>query len=153
MKHICARVSSLMVAFGMSVAALAADKRPITAQDLWAFKRLGAPAVSPDGRSVVFTVQEWSVEKNKSTSNLWLAEMATGRVRRLTRANASDGAPVWSPDGARIAFVSKRGEDETSGLYMIEPGGGEAEKIVELPFSVTGPKWCLTASELLLQPP
>ena len=141
MKQICARVSFLMIAFALGLTVLAADKRPITAQDLWAFKRLGSPALSPDGRVVVFTVQEWSVEKNKSTSNLWLAETATGKVRRLTRANASDGAPAWSPDGARIAFVSKRGEDETGGLYVIQPGGGEAEKIVELPFSVTGPKW------------
>ena len=141
MKKILQLVLLLTAISAMAIAAFAADKRPITAQDLWALKRLGSPVLSPDGTSVVFTVQEWSVEKNKSTSNLWLAEVATGKLRRLTRANASDGSPVWSPDGARIAFVSKRGEDETGGLYVIEPRGGEAEKIVELPYGITTPKW------------
>jgi dipeptidyl aminopeptidase/acylaminoacyl peptidase len=141
MKKMLRPVLLLMPVLAIGITAFGADKRPITAQDLWALKRVGSPALSPDGSSVVFTVQEWSVEKNKSTSNLWLAEVATGKVRRLTRANASDGAPVWSPDGARIAFVSKRGEDETGGLYVIEPRGGEAEKIVELPYGIATPKW------------
>jgi dipeptidyl aminopeptidase/acylaminoacyl peptidase len=60
----------------------AADKRPITPQDLWAMKRLGSPALSPDGRTAVFTVQEWSIEKNKSTTNLWLIDVAGGTPRR-----------------------------------------------------------------------
>ncbi len=128
----------------------AADRRPITAQDLWAFKRLGSPVLSPDGGSVIFTVQEWSVEKNRSTSSLWLAEIASGKVRRLTRANASDSSPAWSPDGARIAFVSKRGDDESNALYVIQPGGGEAEEIVELPYGVTAPQWMPDSNRVIV---
>lgn len=119
----------------------AAEKRPLTARDLWAMKRLGAPALSPDGKTVVFTVQEWSVEKNKSTANLWLVSTAGGAPRRLTTAPAADGAPAWSPDGKRIAFVSKRGDDETGALYIIPVDGGEAEEILELPFGITSPQW------------
>lgn len=132
---------ALFLAVLLSLAGFAADKRPITPQDLWAMKRLGSPAVSPDGRTVVFTVQEWSIEKNKSTSNLWLADAASGDVRRLTTANASDAAPQWSPDGRRIAFQSKRNEDEQGSLYIISVDGGEAEKILELPYAITAPKW------------
>ena len=51
------------------------------------------------------------------------------------------GLRFWSPDGARIAFVSKHGEDETGGLYVIDPRGGEAEKIVELPYGIAIAKW------------
>src|SRR6185503_6405760 len=149
MKKILRTTLLLLPVLAIGITAVAANKRPITAQDLWALKRLGSPALSPDSSSVVFTVQEWSVEKNKSTSNLWLVEIATGKVRRLTRANASDGSPAWSPDGARIAFVSKRGEDETGGLYVIEPRGGEAEKIVELPYGITTPKWMPDSKRLV----
>src|SRR3954447_5075153 len=42
-----------------SVAALAAEPRLLTPQDLWAIKRVGSPALSPDGRHAVFPVQEW----------------------------------------------------------------------------------------------
>ncbi len=113
MKQICAHVSFLMIAFALGLTALAADKRPITAQDLWAFKRLGAPAVSPDGRLVVFTVQEWSVEKNKSTSNLWLAEDRHGQgetadpSQRLRRRPGLESRR--SPH--RICFEARRGRE------------------------------------------
>lgn len=125
----------------LSVAVFAADQRPLTPQDIWAMKRLGSPALSPDGKTVAFTVTEWSIEKNKSTTNLWLADVASGQVRRLTTAQASDGSPDWSPDGQRIAFTSKRGDDEAAGLYVIPVNGGEAEKVLELPYGVGSPKW------------
>jgi dipeptidyl aminopeptidase/acylaminoacyl peptidase len=133
------RVALLFVCWLTSV--WAADRRPITPQDLWAMKRLGSPALSPDGRQVAFTVQEWSIEKNKSTTNLWLVAVAGGEPRRLTTAAVSDGSPAWSPDGTRIAFTSKRGDDENNALYLLRLDGGEPEKILELPYAVASPKW------------
>jgi dipeptidyl aminopeptidase/acylaminoacyl peptidase len=135
------RLVAFVLTLALSVSVCAADKRPITPQDLWLMKRLGSPALSPDGTRVVFTVQDWSIEKNKSTTNLWLVEVAGGAPRRLTTAAASDNAPVWSPDGTRIAFVSKRGDDEAAALYVIRMDGGEPEKILELPFAISNPKW------------
>lgn len=134
-------LAALLFALLLTSAASGADKRPITPTDLWAMKRLGAPALSPDGARAVFTVQEWSVEKNKSTTNLWIVDLAGGEPRRLTTAQATDSAPVWSPDGKRIAFVSKRGDDEVSALYMIPVDGGEAEEIIEMPLALSSPKW------------
>lgn len=120
----------------------AENKRLIRPQDLWAMKRLGSPALSPDGRTAVFTVTEWSIEKNKSATHLWAVDLAGGSPRRLTFApNASDGSPRWSPDGKRIAFTSKRAEDEAAALYVMRIDGGEPEKILELPFSVSTPQW------------
>ncbi len=133
------------------VAASAAEKRPLTPQDLWAVKRVGSPALSPDGQQVVFTVQEWSVDKNKSTTNLWLVAVDGGEPRRLTTANVTDTAPTWSPDGTRIAFLSKRGDDENNALYVMRRDGGEAEKILELPYALATPKWLPDGNAIAVQ--
>lgn len=101
----------LLLALSVAVSA-SAQKRVLTPADLWTIKRLGSPQLSPDARLIVFTQQEWSLEKNSSSTNLWLVEVATGRLRRLTTAQAGDSSPVWSPDGTRIAFVSRRSGDD-----------------------------------------
>ena len=131
-------------------AASAPARRPLLPQDLWALQRLGSPALSPDGRQAVFTVQEWSVERNQATTQLWLTEVASGATRRLTTARAADGSPAWSPDGTRIAFTSKRGDDESPALYLLRLDGGEPERILELPYGVSSPRWLPDGSGLVV---
>ena len=137
------RLPHLALALLLALPAVAVQAaRPITAQDLWAVKRLSAPMLSPDGQRAVYSVQEWSIEKNKASASLWLTEVTSGATRRLTStAGASDTAPSFSPDGKKVAFVSKRGEDEAAALYVIAIDGGEAEEIVELPYGVASPRW------------
>jgi dipeptidyl aminopeptidase/acylaminoacyl peptidase len=143
-------LTALVVAVLLPLSAAAAGKRPLAPQDLWAIKRLGSPVLSPDGKRVVFTVQEWSIEKNKSTSSLWVVEAAGGEPRRLTTASASDGSPAWSPDGRTIAFVSRRGDDESGALYLLPVDGGEADKILELPYGVAGPRWLPNGTSIVV---
>ncbi|HUF61218.1 MAG TPA: S9 family peptidase [Verrucomicrobiales bacterium] len=142
MKIVSLLLALLASAWLTTPVSVAANKRLITPHDLWAMKRLGSPALSPDGSMAVFTVTEWSIEKNKSTTHLWVVDLAGGVPWRLTSApNATDASPRWSPDGGRIAFTSKRGEDESSALYVMSIDGGEPEKILELPYAITSPRW------------
>src|SRR5690349_7774086 len=134
-------VAAVLV-LALPVCALAQDARhPITAQDLWAIKRVGAPTLSPDGRRAVVSVQEWSIEKNKPIASLWVVDVAGGGVRRLTNGDSSDGAAAWSTDGARVAFVAKRGSDVAASLYVIGADGGESERVLELPYGSSNPRW------------
>ena len=43
--------------------------------------------------------------------HLFLIDIAGGEPQQLTEGDWDDADPVWSPDGARIAFVSSRAED------------------------------------------
>ncbi len=139
-----------LAAVAVAVAASAAEKQRLTPQVLWSMKRLASPALSPDGKAVAFTVQEWSIEKNKSTTNLWLADVASGTTRRLTAASATDGAPDWDPRGTRLAFTSKRGEDENAALYVMAVDGGEPQKVLELPYALAGPRWMPDGKSILV---
>ncbi|HEX2455002.1 MAG TPA: S9 family peptidase [Vicinamibacterales bacterium] len=44
-------------------------------------------------------------------SYIYLFDVATKKLERLTSAKADESSPSWSPDGTRIAFVSNRTED------------------------------------------
>jgi dipeptidyl aminopeptidase/acylaminoacyl peptidase len=63
-------------------------------------------------------------------THLQLLELATGKVEALTGGPYSEESPAWSPDGARIAFVSNRTPDpdrnDESAIFVMEakPGAG-----------------------------
>ncbi|MBN1148352.1 MAG: PD40 domain-containing protein [Anaerolineales bacterium] len=65
-----------------------------------------SPAVSPDGRFLAFAS---SRDTGSSYHNeLYLLNLVTGELRRLTYADGPDETPVWSWDGLYIYFTSAR---------------------------------------------
>src|SRR5581483_11257918 len=65
-------------------------------------RAVGELAVSPDGSRVAFTVTD-PVHGTARARSIWLLDVSTGRVRRLTFSGKSDSSPRWSPDGRSIA--------------------------------------------------
>jgi Tol biopolymer transport system component/DNA-binding winged helix-turn-helix (wHTH) protein len=61
------------------------------------------PSVSPDGKSVLFTVGR------ESASNLYVLPITGGVPRQLTHLDAFTTGGVWSPDGSQVAFASDAG--------------------------------------------
>jgi hypothetical protein len=77
--------------------------RLLSAEKMWALKRLGDPAITPDGRLAVVPVTSYDIAENKGLTDLWLVPMtATNsgeQARQLTSDKASDNQPTVSPDG------------------------------------------------------
>jgi dipeptidyl aminopeptidase/acylaminoacyl peptidase len=129
---------TLAVTVGASPSAGNTTPRPMTAEDLWRIQRVGAPVVSPDGTRVAFTVTEYDIEQDRSSTYIHLAAI-DGSSRRFTT-GGRDSSPSWSPDGRRIAFISGR-SGETAQLHVIPVDGGEAQRLTDLPVPVSAPKW------------
>ena len=83
----------------------------------------------------------WDIEKDESSSNLWLLATDGATQKQLTFGTGKNSGPKWSPDGAWIAFTSKRGDDVVPQVYVISPTGGEARRVSKMAAAPSGLKW------------
>ena len=63
----------------------------------------GAPAMSPDGTTILFHTNRTGVKYD-----LWAMDADGSNQRAVTATSRSDGYPIWSPDGLRVGFVRDR---------------------------------------------
>lgn len=96
---------------------------------------------SPDGRQVAYVTTSASKEDELPSMAIWLVNANGGTPRRLTTSDAVDNAPRWSPDGARIAFMSDRKERGKAQVYVMALAGGEAVRLTDATGSVTAIQW------------
>ncbi len=127
-----------------------AQKRPITHEDVWLMKRVGAPVPSPDGKWVVVSVTEPAYDQDKQTAELWIVSSSSGEApRRLTASPSRESDVTWSRDSRRIAFSAKRGDDEMEQIYVLDVGGGEAIPVTELSTGARSPQFSPDGASLL----
>lgn len=73
--------------------------------------------ISPDSREIVFSYK----------GDIYTVSTEGGSARKLTSGPAYESAPVWSPDGSKIAFASDRngGKD----IYVMNVNGGSQQRL------------------------
>jgi dipeptidyl aminopeptidase/acylaminoacyl peptidase len=107
--------------------------------DMFAFRRVSDPQISPDGRTIAYVVASVDFPTNRSSSNIWLAPAHGGEPRQLTSTTKKDSHPRWSPDGKQILFASNRsGEGQ---LWVINVDGGEARQLTTIATDASNALW------------
>jgi dipeptidyl aminopeptidase/acylaminoacyl peptidase len=116
-------------------------KRPMVIDDLFRFKRVSDPQISPDGKKVVYVVGIVDMAANRVPSSLWLAatDGKTTPQQLTNAAGKKDRHPRWSPDGRRILFESNR-SGQTQ-LWVIGLGGGEARQLTTISTGASDAVW------------
>ena len=134
-------VAVTLLALCAATFAPAQVRERLSAEKMWTLARLGDVTLSPDGKQAVVTVTRYDVKENKGQTDLYSISVASGETRQLTSDKAPDTAPLFSPDGRTIAFISKRADDKESQLYLIAVDGGEARRLTQIPTGVSAIKW------------
>jgi dipeptidyl aminopeptidase/acylaminoacyl peptidase len=115
--------------------------RPLQLTDLDAFALPAEPAISPDGRTVVYVLRTVDAEADAHRWALWVVRAEDdgwGAPTRLTHGPA-DTAPVFAPDGTVLAFL--RGGDDPAQVHLLPMTGGEPERVTDLPLGAGAPVW------------
>src|ERR1700721_1294574 len=98
---------SCAVAF-LFVASLAAQKQPFDVQTLLKIARIQEPQLSPDGKTVAFTVQTVDLAQNTKPKQIYTVSLDGGSPRQITTQGTDNERPEGSPDSKQIAFISDR---------------------------------------------
>ena len=91
-----------------------------------------SPAISPDGARLAF------VSNRSGSPQIYMMDIASGRVDRLTYEGSYNTSPAWSKLN-RIAFVGK--VDGHFDIFTMEPDGGGIKKLTSGAGNNEDPCW------------
>jgi dipeptidyl aminopeptidase/acylaminoacyl peptidase len=119
----------------LAIAHAAAQRPPLTVEDLVVLKRISDPQVSPDGRYLIFVQRETDPAANKTHSSLWLMALSVGaHPQQLTDAGGADSSPRWAPDSRTLYFLSNRSGSQQ--VWRLLLTGAEARRLTDFPLEV-----------------
>ena len=84
------------------------------------------PRFSPDGRRLAMDITA------NGNTDIWVYDLERDQMLKLTSDPAEERRPVWTPDGSRIVFASRRPGGGSFELYWQRAdGSGKAERLLE----------------------
>ncbi|MBX3292702.1 MAG: S9 family peptidase [Acidobacteria bacterium] len=128
------RTLSLLAVFLIVTASVFAQSQ-FTVNDMLTLKRVGYPELSPDGKTIAYTIGTVDKEANRVTNQIFTVNIDGSGKRQITTGTGSSSSPKWSPDGTRIAFV-------TGGqIWTMSPEGDDRVQVTNISSGAAGPVW------------
>ena len=128
----------------------AQTRRPMRAEDIYRFRNVNDPQISPDGKWVAYTVSAVDSAKDKSDTDVWMTSWDGTQTIRVTSSPESESSPRWSQDGRYLAFVSGRQEGKGGQVWLLDRRGGEAQRITTIKGGVDDYVWSPDSKRLAL---
>ncbi len=120
------RMTTTFLLLVLSASPAAAQATP-TIDEMVSLKRASQVALSADGSRVAYVVRKANWDDNTFETEIWLADVRTGKGALFTGGKKSTESPAFSPDGSALAFISDR--DGKRQIYLIGLSGGESRKL------------------------
>jgi dipeptidyl aminopeptidase/acylaminoacyl peptidase len=115
--------------------------------DLFRFKRVSDPQVSPDGKTVSYVVTVYDKETNKRANHIHLMPISGGESQVLADGGGKDSRPRWSPDGKQLAFISSR--EGSSQIWIFNTETKNTQKLTNIFSEASDLVWSPDGKHLL----
>ncbi len=98
------------------------------------------PVESPDGRRLAFSC----------LTHLYVMDLPNGMPKRVTRANAREFQPAWSPDGQWLTYVTWSTADGGGQIWKVRADGqGEPQQLTQIAGYYRDPAWSPDGSRIV----
>ena len=98
--------------------------------DVFELEYVSNPQISPNGTQIIYIRNSMDIMKDRRRTELWSLTSDGANHRRLTSGSGQESQPYWSPDGTRLAYVSK--ENGSSQIYLFWVDSGQTTKLTQL---------------------
>lgn len=126
------------------------NQQAITIDKILALKSVADVQISPDGKWVAYTVSENDLKKDKAIKRVYKIAVTGGEPIAISGKGYSASQPRWSADNKYLSFLTSKGEDETTQVWLSNRLGGDAEVLTKIPQGVNNHEWSPTENKLLL---
>ena len=116
----------------------------MNAVDMVELTRLSEPAVSPDGRHVIYLRSQVNWTENDEVFRYRIIDLESGTTGLVIEAEAADetfSRPAWRPDGSGFIARLKRGSDKHRQAYLVQLSDLSVQRITEHPEDVDDVQW------------
>jgi len=125
---------TIILLFAITIIANSQNK--LTPELLWKLGRINEMQLSPDGKTILYTVTYYNIAENKGNSDIYSIPSAGGNPVRLTNTKESEFNVMWRPDGKKIAYIST--ESGSAQIWEMNPDGSNKKQITEIEDGVNG---------------
>lgn len=111
----------LLAGLALAFVAAPAASRDLTIKDVATLSRVGAPAVSPDGKWLVWQQRETDLAANRGRFDLWKLDLTVrGAVpqKLVAERDVNETGPQFAPDGTLFFQSDKGGEDSVQSVAI-----------------------------------
>lgn len=122
-------------------------QKTFTPEDLWKLGLVSDPQVSPDGKTILFSVKYTDLSENKGNSDVYAMTSEGKGIIKIIDQPGNEFNIRWRPDGKKIGFLMADGN--ATQLFEVNPDGTGLEKISAEAGGIDGFEYAPTADKIL----
>ncbi|MGA1055450.1 MAG: prolyl oligopeptidase family serine peptidase [Pseudohongiellaceae bacterium] len=122
-----------------SVQAVSDNTERFTSRDVFELEYATDPQIRPGGEQIAYVRRSNDIMTDRTRSNIWLVAPDGSDHRPLLSGTAIFSSPRWSPDGARLAYLSTA--ERGSQLYVRWMDTGQTALVTNIQESASNIAW------------